>query len=84
MASLISRKAQGISMEVIVVAVIALIVLAVLSFIFLGKVGTFGKTASECRAKAEGAECKNNCGKGEIPINGLCEGEELCCIPDNS
>lgn len=77
-----SKKAQGISMEVIVIAVIALIVLAVLSYIFISRAGGFGSSASDCEAKAENAECQEECDEGEAPVPGLCDKEgEICCVP---
>lgn len=41
------KKAQGLSINVIIVAAIALIVLVVLVAIFTGKLGTFGEEVSD-------------------------------------
>ncbi|MFC1691542.1 hypothetical protein ACFL0W_05170 [Nanoarchaeota archaeon] len=43
-----NKKAQGISMSVIVVAAIALLVLVVLAIIFLGRTSTFTAGVSSC------------------------------------
>jgi len=48
---MVHKKAQGISINVIIIAAIALIVLVVLFAIFTGRMGLFGKgvqTAADC------------------------------------
>jgi hypothetical protein len=65
-----NKKAQGISLTVIVVAVIALIVLVVLSMVFTGKIKGFGKgvddTASSfknlCEIPGTARECVSSIG----------------------
>jgi hypothetical protein len=52
-----SRKAQGMSLKVVIVAVIALVILIVLIFIMTGKVKLFSKTAASCESKGVGAKC---------------------------
>ncbi len=42
------KKAQGISMNVIIIAAIALLVLVVLSVVYIGKMGSWGKTTNSC------------------------------------
>lgn len=76
-----SRKAQGLSMQVIIIAIICLIVLAVLIFIFVGKIGIWGKSVADCEAK--GGECANACKPDEAKIAGICpeEAGQFCCIP---
>ena len=49
------KKAQGISINVIVVAAIALLVLVVLSVVFLGRFGLFTKQSADCENK--GGRC---------------------------
>ena len=82
------KKAQGISINVIVIAAIALAVLVVLLDIFTGKIGIFSKEVgktdnclSRCSAVgkemgteliAEGAQCPIN----EDPVSG---GKYGCC-----
>jgi len=58
---MIHKKAQGISINVIIIAAIALIVLVVLFAVFTGRMGLFGKgvqTAADCdkACKAMGNE----------------------------
>lgn len=60
------KKAQGMSLNVIVVAVIVLIILVVLVLIFSGKIKFFGSKASETSAQYSGTKC-------EIPgTNNVC------------
>jgi hypothetical protein len=51
------KKAQGISVNVIIIAAIALLVLVVLSVIFIGRMGGWGKAAGACENK--GGKCIN-------------------------
>ncbi len=46
-----TKKAQSMSMNVIIVAVIALIVLVVLLYIFGDKINIFGKGVSNCNGR---------------------------------
>jgi len=50
-----SKKAQGISINVIIIAAIALLVLVVLSVIFMGRLGQWGARVAECENK--GGRC---------------------------
>jgi len=70
-------------METIIIAVILLVLLAVLIFLFIGKLGTFGKSVSDCQAKAQGAYCSNSCRAGEAPTSGICPEDvgKYCCMP---
>ena len=45
-----SKKAEGMSVNVIIVAILALLVLVVLSFVFAGKIGDFVKGTKDCRS----------------------------------
>ena len=49
--SKIKRKAQGMPINVIIIAVLALIVLVVLVAIFTGRVRIFSETLQSCTAK---------------------------------
>lgn len=79
-----SKKAQGISMNVIVIAAIALLVLVVLSVVFMGRMGVFNKGAAECRNN--GGVCADECGKGDAAGFGTefkeaaCSDGKKCCI----
>lgn len=53
------KKAQGISINTIIIAAIALIVLVVLIAIFAGRMGIFGKDLTIAQ---EGIECKSDDG----------------------
>lgn len=43
------KKAQGISMNVVIIAALALLVLVVLSVIFLTRTGVFSRKTIDCR-----------------------------------
>ena len=86
------KKAQGISMNVIIIAAIALIVMIVLIAIFTGRIGKFQQEAAagEERAKeqicATQGTCAASCGEGfrEIsgPAGGWIDCTDVCCEPD--
>ncbi len=66
------KKAQGMSLNVIVVAVIVLVVLVVLVLIFSGKIKMFGSKTSETSDQFIGNNCK-------IPgTNNECMDEYAC------
>jgi hypothetical protein len=54
-----SRKAQGLSLNVIIIAVIAIVVLVVLIIIFTGKTRLFSQATTNCESK--GGHCKPKC-----------------------
>lgn len=58
-----NKKAQGISLNVIIIAAIALLVLVVLSVILLGRMGQFGEQSQNCENK--GGRCATTCGIGD-------------------
>ncbi len=83
-----SKKAQGLSLNVIILVVLGIAVLVVLIFIFVGKTKIFGQTSSSCEARGAGAGC--------IESGGACDGviyrfgtdcgkrnadEPHCCVP---
>jgi hypothetical protein len=53
------KKAQGLSITVIIVAVIALLVLVVLALVFTGGLGRWGLKVGECENK--GGKCAFTC-----------------------
>jgi hypothetical protein len=86
-----NSKAQGLSMNVIVIAVIALIIMVIIIAIAGGKLKLFGKTASSCEQK--GGSCIGNtnnpskegtkiCGdQNKIFLPGTdCQESEVCCV----
>jgi len=52
-----SRKAQGMSLNVVVIAVIAIAIIVVIIIIVASKTGMFSKAAASCEAKGGGARC---------------------------
>ena len=42
------KKAQGLSLNVIIIAAIALLVLVILAVIFMGRLGVFRKGSGDC------------------------------------
>jgi hypothetical protein len=53
-----NKKAQGISLNMIIVAVIALIVLIVLIVIFAGRMNVFGRGTSETTSQYSSNRCE--------------------------
>ena len=79
------KKAQGIALNVIVIAAIALLVLVVLSVIFIGRIGTFGEGSKNC--EGQGGICvTDQCPTGNTPFRAwTCPetasgGTQICCI----
>jgi len=78
------KKAQGISMNVIIIAAIALLVLVVLSVIFLGKIGSWGSEVNNCENKHPQARCMDECPDGMTAYtswNCPGDGDLVCCVP---
>ena len=82
-----AKKAQGISMNVIIIAAIALLVLVILSVIFMGRMGVFSPGVSDCENK--GGVCRGACltEEGERPLTiHQCSKEQqnmgntVCCM----
>ena len=76
------KKAQGISMNVIIIAAIALIVLVILSMIFIGRMGSFSEASEDCR-KLGGTCNAEQCSALDLQTHptGECEGDNNCCMP---
>ena len=80
------KKAQGISMNVIIIAALALLVLVILSVIFMGRMGSWGTDVNSCENK--GGKCFTvDCGTGtaaEYPTpypSWKCSPDtEKCCV----
>jgi len=87
---LFNRRAQGISINVIIIAAIALLVLVILSIIFTGRMGIFSHQVSSCNAKGgqcfdiSGTTCSDASG-GQYTLAyplAKCDTEgETCCLP---
>jgi len=79
----INKKAQGMPVNVIIIAALALIVLVVLVVIFSGRVRIFSITLEDCEAKQ--GSCKTGCDPNtEAKITNVkCPKEKsaICCVP---
>jgi len=82
------KKAQGISMETIVVAVIVLFVLAVLLLVFTGRINIFGIGLKECatmQGQCQDKLCKDDNratlygGKCTLPGTNTNDPTKHCC-----
>ncbi len=82
-----TKKAQGLSMNVIIIAAIALLVLVILAVLILragrGVVeGTecegVGGTCADACSDLDGIYVKNLANSGEA---GGCDEDEVCCVP---
>ena len=82
------KKAQGISINTIIIAAIALIVLGIVAYLLMSSTGKFQKGVAECEKK--GGKCMQHC-TDEYPIpifHGCYDAGEyhkdyVCCIkPD--
>jgi hypothetical protein len=84
---MMQKKAQGISMNTIIIAAIALLVLVIVSVIFMSRMGWFAQNSNDC--KKFGGDCTQGttCQQGysQHPI-GICyNGNEVdrydvCCV----
>ena len=74
------KRAQGISINVIIIAAIALLVLVVLSVIFLGRIGVFTKATASC--EGQGGQCLSVCSPPLTEFRAwTCpERTDKCCI----
>jgi len=76
----ISRKAQGLPINTIIIAILAIAVLFLLMFLFIRKGGEFGKATTDCQSL--GGTCVNSCTDipSGIPVSGTCAGQgQVCC-----
>lgn len=78
-----NSKSQGISINVVIIAVLALVVLVVLTVIFTDKVKIFSEGLQSCAAKQ--GQCVSKCEDGAIVFNTNCpEGgpkeNKICCV----
>ena len=79
-----NKKAQGISINVIIIAAIALIVLVVLVAIFTGRLAIFSKEVAETGQDCEGTWEIEPCGEGFVEAFGARDADENlgkhCCV----
>ncbi len=71
-----NSKAQGLSLQTIVISILALIVLAVIIFVFSGKMGEVKTSLDSCEQK--GGDCNQYSCSGPIIKTKDCD---RCCIP---
>ncbi|MEK6822308.1 MAG: hypothetical protein AABY13_00640 [Nanoarchaeota archaeon] len=86
-----NKRAQGMSINTIVVMVLALIVLAVVLFLtykYILKGGEQAGGLGQCKAQGAGAHCSDRCTDAErgfpglgCPEQGAPENQVLCCVP---
>ncbi len=69
------KKAQGLSLQTIVISILALIVLVVVIFVFSGKIGDVKTSLDSCESK--GGKCETPCPYGPIIKTKECD---TCCI----
>lgn len=69
-------KAQGLSLNTIVIAALVVLVLVILAAVFMGRMSVFTGQVSDCKG-----ECRDDrCDPGEYKISGECDEEyEVCC-----
>ncbi len=78
-----SRKGD-ISVQVVVLAIVALLVLVILIFIATGRLSGVNRGLGSCEAK--NGQCLPGIGEGRCPGNTVrldiadCPGDEVCCI----
>jgi len=65
----VNKRGDGLSLNVIVLAVLALLILVILSFIVLRGTGTFNTGVSSCDACVSD---KNQCDAGYVPVPSTC------------
>ena len=68
------RKAQGLSLNFVIVGIIALVVLVVIILVFTGGLGNFGGGTSEVRYNNLKQECDDKGGEWQIGDNPDCTG----------
>ena len=80
-----NKKAQGISINVIIIAAIALAVLVILFAIFTGRLGKFSKGLESCENL--GGDCRSDCDptqyrQYQAGRTSCSETDQpLCCLP---
>jgi hypothetical protein len=78
------KKAQGMSINVIIIAALALLVLVVLAIIFVGRIGIFGEKTAAC--ESVGGTCYVTCPTGTTAYTGGAKcpdadgATQRCCI----
>lgn len=75
----IKKKSQGLSINVIIIAILGLIVLFTLISIFSKKTSESEKILESCGGK--GGNCKTQCDSSEVDVPYIkCQDNQVCCI----
>ena len=74
------KKGQGLSLNVIIVAVLCLIVLVVLIFVFSGKMGEFGERTKGCVAQGGVCKSEGQCSGPTFKTDDCTQTNQVCCI----
>jgi hypothetical protein len=79
------KKAQGLSLNAIIVAILVLLVLVVLSLIFTGKLGNFRMASEDCstingQCVEDASFCSGATQKAVSTHSCPEEGPQVCCI----
>jgi len=79
-----NKKAQGLSLNTIIIAALVIMVLIILGLVFMGRMGSFGQKQESCQAK--GGTCRTECAEGEMEmagiLGGICPEDYSCCMPE--
>ncbi len=78
---LFDKKAQGMSMNIIVVAAIALLVLVILTLIFTGRISIFTREVQQCKGSCVDV---GTCQTGSNAQFKKIDSSGSCLLPDKS
>ncbi len=76
------KKAQGLSLNTIIIAALVIMVLVILALVFTGQMGDFSKDTDSCTAK--GGQCREDCleeTEESSLFGGSCPDDQECCMP---
>jgi uncharacterized protein YxeA len=81
-----AKKGQGLSMNTIIIAILAILVLVVIAVIFSSKIRDGNTNMRLCESKGAGAHCAIKCEAHEVQVGDSsdtsCQGDETkCCLP---
>ena len=75
------RKAQGLTLNTIIIAALALLVLVILALIFTGRIQIFGSESSACQNNGGQCRAGPSCEGNEVVYNAVrCPESQICCI----
>lgn len=74
-----AKKAQGLTLNTIIIAALVLLVLVILALIFTGRIQIFGSETAAC--ENNGGTCKDSCVENEAEYRAAkCPAEQVCCV----